>query len=385
MSSIRSLICADNFYNDVSAPGMVCDPADCDPGVLTKLTQKALFVAFKIITKLRPKLAARLEREVVEKHNTAFNVTKDAIGLERRYTQLGSKPEFLALKRAAATTLATWDDHDYCRNDAGMDCPIAERSRELFLNFWRGGDALAQRGKRRGIYDVHILDGAEPARRVQVLLLDTRTFRSELRVSPRNVSEAYGPQDASVQLLGEEQWRWLAEQLRQPASVRVVCSSISFAASYTGEEAWSLYPHEIRRMVTLIRSTAANGVVFISGDVHYGEISAFLPESDEAPPYPLYDVTSSGITASKNWHFHPPNSRRLKGTRLVSKRNNFGMLEVEGDNDTAGSGDGAGGLRLHFSIRGEKGEVLTNLTIPLRALQAPSGGADAVDLENMTL
>jgi hypothetical protein len=308
----------DNFYNDLFASGTPCNPAHCDKaGVLEALKGKALLTVFKLLTRLRPAFASRLAKEVVEKHNAAFNETADGDSLARRYRQLGSKPEFLALQRSAKATLATWDDHDYCRNNAGLDCPAAQRSRELFLRFWRGADALAQRGKRPGIYDAHSFDVPGSSRRVQVLLLDTRTFRGNLRLAPRNVSEAYSVQDASVQLLGDGQWAWLAEQLRQPASVRVICSSIAFAASYNGEvraepgdgiqtavrwsardvsqtpsdasnapralcphtcylypilaslaslaitglpsqEAWSLYPHEIRRMIGAWRSFISN-------------------------------------------------------------------------------------------------------------------------------
>jgi hypothetical protein len=108
-------------------------------------------------------------------------------------------------------------------------------------------------------------------------------------------------------------------------------------------------------------------------------MSAFVPEeSDETPTYPLYDVTSSGITQSKRWHFHPPNSRRIPGTPLVRNRNNFGVLELDAGADDSQGAAGAG-ARLHFSVRGEKGEVLANLTVPLRSLQAPlvgGGGAE---------
>lgn len=37
-----------------------------------------------------------------------------------------------------------------------------------------------------------------------------------------------------------------------------------------------------------------NGVLFISGDVHFGEITRY----DCALDYPLYDITSSGLTQS---------------------------------------------------------------------------------------
>ena len=54
-------------------------------------------------------------------------------------------------------------------------------------------------------------------------------------------------------------------------------------------------------------------------------------------------------------------TRRIDGTRLV-KGNHFGVLEVEWEAEA--------GPRLLFSIRGEQGEVLTNLTVPLSELQA---------------
>ena len=57
----------------------------------------------------------------------------------------------------------------------------------------------------------------------------------------------------------------------------------------------------------------------------------------------------------------PSHHRRIDGTRLV-KSNNFGVLEVEWE--------AAGGPRLLFSIRGEKGEVFTTLTVPLSELRA---------------
>lgn len=45
-----------------------------------------------------------------------------------------------------------------------------------------------------------------------------------------------------------------------------------------------------------------NGVVFISGDVHFGEITRY----DCAVGYPLYDVTSSGLVQSVEKVFPRP-------------------------------------------------------------------------------
>ena len=74
-------------------------------------------------------------------------------------------------------TLATWDDHDYGENDAGRHYPKKVESKYAFMNFWEDGKNPV-RMEHEGIYDaVHIRDGNKV---VQILLLDTRTFRSDL-------------------------------------------------------------------------------------------------------------------------------------------------------------------------------------------------------------
>ena len=35
------------------------------------------------------------------------------------------------------------------------------------------------------------------------------------------------------------------------------------------------------------------------------------------PAYPLYDITSSGLTQAEQWHFVPPNYNRLHDTRAI--------------------------------------------------------------------
>jgi len=73
-------------------------------------------------------------------------------------------------------------------------------------------------------------------------------------------------------------------------------------------------------MLELIKKTKANGVLFITGDVHYGEISQL--EVDGL--YPVYDVTSSGITST--WHFAAPNDNRIEGPVM---ENHFGLISID--------------------------------------------------------
>ena len=55
--------------------------------------------------------------------------------LAAKYAKLAAKPGFSSL-RQQIEVIATWDDHDYGRNDAGRDYPSKEASRKLLLDFF---------------------------------------------------------------------------------------------------------------------------------------------------------------------------------------------------------------------------------------------------------
>ena len=137
-------------------------------------------------------------------------------------------------------------------------------------------------------------------------------YEYELDYSP------YATSDSTM--LGEEQWKWLEEQLMMPADVRIIASSTQFSITHNGYEAWANFPHEQKRFVDLIKKTKANGVFFISGDVHYAELSKLTVEGG----YPLYDVTSSGITST--WDFATPNDNRIDGPVM---ENNYGLVTID--------------------------------------------------------
>ncbi len=74
----------------------------------------------------------------------------------------------------------------------------------------------------------------------------------------------------------------------------------------------------------MIKETKAEGVVFLSGDVHYAEISKL----NEPGLYPIYDITSSGITSQ--WDFATLNSNRIEGPVMD---NHFGLLTIYWENN----------------------------------------------------
>jgi alkaline phosphatase D len=247
--------------------------------------------------------------------------TENRAQMARRYRELAESPRFQTLRRACPV-MAVWDDHDYGKNDAGAGFPAKEMSRELFLDFWQVPDDSPRRD-HEGVYHAALLGPQE--RRVQIILLDTRYFRSPLkRGSP--ASPANGPYvpltGPEVTLLGEEQWRWLEEQLRVPARLRLIASSIQVLTEPHGWESWANFPGEQKRLLNLLKKTGAEGVLFISGDRHFGELSVL--EQDDF--YTLYDLTSSGL--NRRFPARRPNeNRRRVGDYFLYE--NFGMISVD--------------------------------------------------------
>ena len=243
--------------------------------------------------------------------------------LQAKYAKLAAKPEFQSLRKKVAV-LSIWDDHDYGENDSGSEYPFHKESREIFLDFWRV-PADSPRRTHQGIYGSHLFESN--GRTLQVVLLDTRSFRSPLKKNPSVKSldgkykNDYQPDpDPTKTILGETQWQWLEEQLRLPADVRIIASSIQFGHEYNGYESWTNLPLEQERMLEIIRRTKASGVLFLSGDVHWAEIS----RRDFPGLYPLYDVTASGIT--EMWYKIESNNFRVGN---AVRENHFGMLEFD--------------------------------------------------------
>ena len=252
--------------------------------------------------------------------------TQRPMKMRRRYSRLAAKPEFIRL-RTAMPTLSTWDDHDYGLNNAGSELSTKEESKYEFLKFW-GVAADSPRWSRPGIYGQHTFE--DKGRRLQIILLDTRWFRGPLKENPEIKQRAYDfpfkreyqpDDDPSITMLGEAQWAWLEAQLRQPADLRIVVTSIQFGHSYNGFESWNNLPVERERMERLIQQTEASGVVFLSGDVHWGEISRL---DSSHVDYPLYDVTSSGLT--QIWQTTEYNDNRLGS---VVTEEHFGLLDID--------------------------------------------------------
>lgn len=210
--------------------------------------------------------------------------------LRTQYAMLAARPEFQRL-RAAVPMLATWDDHDFGLNDAGGNFSGKGLSKRIFETFWGTG---ARTASRDGVYD-SVIFGPE-SRRVQLILLDTRYARSPLTRYPANDPRGrYAPsEDPAQRMLSEAQWAWLEEELRRPADVRFLVSSIQVLADGHGWEAWRTMPREQTRLYETVRRSGAKGVVFVSGDRHV----AGLYRQEGVLGHPAYELTASSLNLS---------------------------------------------------------------------------------------
>jgi alkaline phosphatase D len=285
------------------------------------------------------------------------NIYADTVNMrvmQRKYNRLASSPSFQQLLQSC-TVLATWDDHDYGANDAGSNYPKKEESKRLFLDFWdEPSDSLRRR--RAGIYSAYTFGPDE--HRVQIILLDTRTFRDPLVRGNPNPTDALGPYvpnpDPKATLLGEQQWRWLETQLRRPARIRIIASSIQVLPEFSGWEGWANFPFEKERLLDLIETNRIDGVIFITGDRHYAEISVLRRPGG----YPLYEVTSSALNLKHPSGLTGDNPFRINGTYL---RENFGEIRIHWHGEPS----------VVLNVRDVEGNVRIETRITLAELASP--------------
>lgn len=296
------------------------------------------------------------------------------------------RTEFQQL-RASVPLLATWDDHDYGCCDEDKDYPIKAQSQQIFLDFFEE-PANSPRRTQEGIYTVYTF--GDPGKRLQVILLDTRYFLDNKRPNNGCGINDYCPWDApgdtSKTMLGDAQWAWLKTVLQEPADLRLVATSVQFSSSYHGFESWRLFPGQRRKFQELIKETHAEHLFFISGDMHYSEVSKL--DNDPAL-YPLYDFTSSAINQS--WS-PEGNQNRIPG--MVYGDPNTGLIEIDWQNQTLTftTIDDANTVRFKHAVPFSDMEFEVNTTLetsrdnhlPFQQIPSPGRGTATLAFEKKT-
>ena len=241
------------------------------------------------------------------------------------YAMLGAEPGFTAL-RHDVPILATWDDHDYGPNDAGGEFPYKLRSEDLFEAFWNSSAAVRS---RPGIYDSVTVGPA--GQRVQIIVLDTRFFRSPLTKGPQTEERPpLGPyvpdSDPAKTMLGAEQWQWLEGELAKPADLRLIVSSIQVLADAQNFEKWGNLPLERERLYRMLKARNGGGIALLTGDRHSG---SFYRATPPALGEEVVEITSSSLNAafvSEGASEREADASRIGPLYLVE---NFATLDID--------------------------------------------------------
>jgi len=296
-----------------------------------------------------------------------YGDTEDVEVLRAKYALVTNDPGFSKLKQACPV-VGTWDDHDFGANDVGSEYPKKRESQQVFLDFF-GVPKNDPRRTQEGVYSSRVY-GPE-GKRVQLILFDARYFRSPLKkgFQPGEPGDGrrgiYTPNtDPDATVLGETQWKWLAEQLKVPAELRIIGSGVQIVPDEHGSEMWGNFPKERQRLFRMIRDSKAEGVVIISGDRHLSEIARLPVDHPDSPGYPLFDVTSSSLNA-------PSGNFTTAGVRFANEINsyrvgltyfdvNFGAIQIDWDQPDP---------LVRLQVRDEKGAVVLQQRLTLSQLQ----------------
>ena len=236
-------------------------------------------------------------------------------GMRARFAHNRAHPD---LARLLSTThhYALWDDHDYGPDNSDRTFRLRKEALEIHRDYW--GNPPMGTVETPGAFTRFEWGD------VEFFLLDGRFHRAPNQLPP-------GP---GKHLFGADQMRWLKESLlSSKATFKFVASGSQMINPYVHsprwQELWTLYPEERDAFLDFLAKHRLGGVVFLSGDRHYTE----LLRLERAGSYPLYELTSSPLTAgtsSAERDLHNPH--RVPGT-LVAGQRNFALMEVDGPAD----------------------------------------------------
>lgn len=211
---------------------------------------------------------------------------------------------------AKTQNFAIWDDHDFGPNDSDRSFYNKYITQQAFKDFWANKSYGSNPNQKEGTYSTFNWSDA------QFFLLDDRFFRSP---NDRITGEKT--------MLGKEQFEWLIDALtNSKANFKIIVLGGQILNTNADKENYGSYPEEKARLLQELSDNKIKGVVFLTGDRHFAELSVLKRVSY----YPIYDWTVSPLTsgiASENAK-KENNLLRVEGSTFFE--HNFGTLEFLG-------------------------------------------------------
>lgn len=221
-----------------------------------------------------------------------------------KYDEVKNLNEYQELASKSMIT-GVWDDHDYGTNNGGKGYEGKFNAKSLYLDFLQDGS----KRNHEGIYHSFAFKD------LKVILIDIRWFRDEI--------------DQTADDLGEEQWKWIEEEMKGNEKVKILASGLqvnTFDRKGPAEK-W----HEATRVRLWEMVEKYHGVVLLSGDVHYAEMMKV-----GCVKRWIYEVTSSGMSHTVKGTFNWIGWSVLNlfqgfnfniGPKIIEK--NFGSIEID--------------------------------------------------------
>ncbi len=185
-------------------------------------------------------------------YNLVFNIPPQFNSTEAkiRFDDTFNNP-FYSLFRKNKPIVGIWDDHDYGHNSADISFPHKNITKRMFLDFLEYPYDHPKRIENNGIQSSYSF--GEGFKSVKVILLDLRFFLNY------------------TEMLGEEQWKWLEEELKTDETFTFLVSGVQLLPANRPFmlECWSLEGRQ--RLVELLSKLKKSGVIILSGDIHFGE------------------------------------------------------------------------------------------------------------------
>lgn len=268
---------------------------------------------FESIYEKRPDLMIWLGDAVYYRENDF----ESRSGMIHRWTHDRSIPELSPIL-ANAHHFAIWDDHDYGPNDIGSTYTQKAIAKEVFDLFW--GNPSSGLPETPGIFSYFNWGDAN------FYLLDNRSYLTTSVSKP----SAFG---RPKRMLGQEQADWLIEHLAwaqsqmthdgqsYPARFNIICIGNQVLSEDSNPHHYRNFPDEWNYLIDRIVEEGIDGVIFLTGDVHHGEVNRMEYVGGGKPGVPgkagkkgesyvFHEITSSPMTAGP-WSGPDGNGARL--------------------------------------------------------------------------
>jgi alkaline phosphatase D len=196
-------------------------------------------------------------------------------GMRRKNAETRLLPEIQGLI-SKGIHYSIWDDHEFGPNNSDGHFKRKEASTRIFNAYWPNPPEMLTTSQHYYTFRLHD---------AEFFMLDGRYHSDRTKVTPHSI-------------LGEEQLAWLKEKLQASDATFKILALGNQWYNDKRQGSKELFSGSVEHepFMSFLDSMAIEGMVLLSGDVHY----ALLQKIEREHSYPLYELTSSAVSSFPN-------------------------------------------------------------------------------------